>query len=161
MLSVWQSSSNKIFSQAFKKQKFTNLINLQKTLTLPKSEVKVFDCSLRKPYDFFSFQCYLKPFQVIVLVHCSSLKNLRGMIFNNNNYYLLFKLCQAIDWGPSFASWLEGFLVYFRSKILMAKLNKTNTMKGRQSILSKSAAPNNNALLQKQWWPKPMQNNNY
>jgi len=33
----------------------------------------------------------------------------------------------------------------------MAKLNKTNTMKGRQSILSKSAAPNNNALLQKQW----------
>lgn len=135
MLSVWQSSSNKIFSQAFKKQKFTNLINLQKTLTLPKSEVKVFDCSLRKPYDFFSFQCYLKRFQVIVLVHCSSLKNLRGMIFINNNYYLLFKLCQAIDWGPSFASWLEGFLVYFRSKILMAKLNKTNTMKGRQSIL--------------------------
>lgn len=161
MLSVWQSSSNKIFSQAFKKHKFTYLINLQKTLTLPKSEVKVFDCSLRKPYDFFSFQCYLKRFQVIVLVHCSSLKNLRGMIFNNNNYYLLFKLCQATDWGPSFASWLEGFLVYFRSKILMAKLNKTNTMKGRQSILSKSAAPNNNALLQKQWWPKPTQDNNY
>ena len=49
MLSVWQSSSNKIFSQAFMKQKFTNLINLQKIVTLPKSEVKVFDYSLRKP----------------------------------------------------------------------------------------------------------------